>query len=134
MVQARRLMAKDLFTLARIVRACRADVERAIRETRAVTLAPLGSLGGDEPLPALATPETDWVQLGTTVLFGLLEQADGGIRSWLADMAGLKPAQFDELPLGELLALVEQVVGQEDWPGFLGRLSAIFASSTARAT
>lgn len=130
-INVRTLQAKDLFTLARIVHNSRGDVEAVIRDVRKpVKLHKLGEVPEDAP----AEPELDWTQVGTTIIFSLLGQAEREIKPWLADMARVTPKQFDELGMGQVVDLIEGVVTQEDWPGFLGRLSAIFTSSMQRAT
>lgn len=132
-IEVRRLQASDLFTLARIVHNSRDEVERVMRAAQPAT-PPLHKLG-EQPAerPVVAAASFDKLEVGVALIFALLGQANSEIRPWLANMCGLKPNEFDRLPLDETLSVIERIVGQEDWPGFLQRLGRVFRGSLAVA-
>lgn len=115
-VEARQLQTKDLFAAARIFKDARADVLATIAETKATN------------------PEATQEEMGFALIFGLLNQADTSVRALLSDIAQRTPEQFDVMPLTDLMSLIEQIVGQEDWSGFLGRLSTVVARSNGSLT
>jgi hypothetical protein len=119
-VSVRPLQARDLFTLARVLHNGREEVERLFAERRAAGAAEDGAV--------------DQYAVGVSLLFALLGQAESEVRPWLADMAGLKPAQFDQLSLSDTLAVIEGIVGQEDWPAFLARLQGMISGSLRPTT
>jgi hypothetical protein len=122
-VTARPLMAKDVFVLARIARASRADIERIAKEARrnAPALQPLEAT--QNGIAPSYTVELDYWDFGMAVVFALLEQADSEIKPLLADIAQTSVEDFDRVTLTALLDLITQIVEQEDWPAFLDQLS-----------
>ena len=136
-VTARKLQARDLFTLAKIIHNAKGDIQEVIREQsqqpRSVQLHGLGEEPEGVP-ESSGGLEIDVNRMGIAVIFSLLGQADQAIKPWLADMAQMKPKEFDELELGQVVSLIEQVVGQEDWAGFLERLSGILSRSMTAST
>jgi hypothetical protein len=113
-VDVRQLQAQDLFTLLRIGSRLRDEITQVVTESRQAK-----ARGED----------ADMEQLGINLVFAALAQADSEIKPWLASMAQLSVQDFEHLPLGGVLELVEGIIRQEDWSAFLGRVTGLVGSA-----
>lgn len=116
MATARRLQAKDVFTAARVFANAREDILRAVMDLRA------------------EHPDASEKEVGMAIGGVLLQRADTDVHDWLADLAQKTPAEFDAMPLEELLGLIEQLVDNEDWPGFFSRVTGLANRRNASGT
>lgn len=111
-ISVRRLTARDLFRVVSIMSRC-------IQDGRNL----LGGLG-----PEL-TPEG----FAYACVVALLRGAETEIRPWLADLAGMEVAQFDQLPFEAPLVVIDALAAQEDLPGFFASASRIAQHLVPRA-
>jgi hypothetical protein len=95
-VTVRELKVKDVFTITRML----AKVK----------------------LPQRTGDETTY---GIAILMAALRDASDDLMAWMADMSGMKSAEFAELPAASVLDTIEGIARQEGIKGFFDRLSAI---------
>ncbi len=104
-MEVRALQVKDIFTVAKIL----GKVSKSGRLALASTLA--GS----------ASP-TD---VGISLITGLFTEAEVEVKTWLADMIGVKPSEFETMPPSALIDVIEGIAAQEEWKTFLSRVSSL---------
>jgi hypothetical protein len=114
----RRLMGKDLFTALRIIYGTRGELSRVLRDLAAAR--------------ADGTAMQLDMDVALTLAFALMEQADGEIRTWLADLAEVDVETFDSADLlNDIVPFVIRLVQQEDWSAFLARVSDLLGNTRA---
>lgn len=122
-VTARRLETRDIWAVAKILRACQPEVMAALDAARR---GPDGT--------QLAFGAIDWEALGLPLVFSLLEQAPTSVRELLASLADIEPAELDALPPATTFDLIAQVAEGEDWAAFLAPLSKMLSIRALRST
>ena len=116
-VKTRALQVRDVFTLGIIL--------GKISKTTRLQLAAI--------LSADKNKNANYAEVGIIVIQSLFLEAEADIKAWLADMAGIKAAEFDALPAMALLDVVEQIFHQESAKDFFVRASRLLSPQTAKS-
>ena len=96
-MKVRKLVTRDLFSLAKI----------------------MGKFG-DDMKPIIGEIQNEQA-LGFMFLSTALKHADEDFKSWVADLVGIEPNEVDEQPIEFLPDVLEALAEQEDLPGFFAR-------------
>jgi hypothetical protein len=112
--KVRRLQQRDLIRVAKIVRGCAGPVRASMLDSVTVTDPETGKRGfGFDP-----------VALGFAFFEAMVDQSTE-INFLFADLVGMKPEKFEQEPFDAMVAILEQVMEQDDLPAFLSRVTGL---------
>jgi len=103
-MEIRELKARDIRTLVGLLR----NLDPSSRQTLSVLFK--GEINREN--------KAQMFEVGLAV-FQVLAQFSDGIYDWLADMAGLKRAELDDMPASAVVEIVRGIIAREDIKGFL---------------
>lgn len=113
-ITVRGLQTKDIFTVARIIRGCTSSARDSL--TQAVTL---NNEDGEAQTVNVETQD-----LGFAIFEAAVDQEDE-IKGLFADLAGMKPDEFEQTEYDTVLVILEEVAEHNDLPGFFERALAL---------
>jgi len=105
-MEIRNLTVDDVFTVAPIF----------VKVTRGAQV---------QLLTALTGKKVNAMQVGMAVIQGLLMEAEGDVKAWFADLAGMPPDEFKAQPAGMVLDLIETLAKKDDLMDFFERVSRL---------
>jgi hypothetical protein len=109
-IKIRPLKTKDIFPMSRILK--KINLKEALKEAIAGATSAKDRIAKDQNQTRLGV---DLVMLA----FENLHLAEDEVNAFLADLAGLKPAEFAELEFEAALAILDQLKGQKAFASFL---------------
>lgn len=105
-MEIRRLKTKDFFTVATLLGKMASEATKEIGEGSSAS------------------------QIGTIFVSNALKFAEKDLKNWLADLAGIEPKEFDELPFDAPIDIIEQLAEREDLNSFLQRVMQLRSKFT----
>lgn len=102
-----------------------------VREFKAKDVKRLTKLVGKVKLPAANENAAEY---GLAIIQTAVQEAADEVWDWLADMAGMKTAEFDEQPASSVLDVIDGIAKQESARDFFGRLGQMLGGITARSS
>ncbi len=114
-VKTRALQVRDIFTVGKIL----GKLSKTVRLQLATVLSDAKN------------KDANYAEVGIIVIQSLFIEAEADIKAWLADMAGVKVAEFDNLPAMVLLDEVNQILHQPDVKDFFVKASQLLGQVPA---
>lgn len=102
-----------------------------VREFKAKDVKRLTKLLGKVKLPPT---DEDARAYGLAIIQTAVQSAADEVWEWLADMAGMKPGEFDEQPASAVIEVIEGIAKQESARDFFGRLAQVFGKASAKTS
>ncbi len=128
-----RLTPKQLNILKKILPSCnlRASQIQIFQEIQKALENPIDE-EDEEEVDEEAQKRTG-IQLAISVGQILIENAEGELLDWLADMANMEREEFEESAIDTPLIVIENVIEQEGFQNFLSRASSLYKKMNSSA-
>lgn len=140
-LKVRNLQERDLWRLLAIVSKGKDTILPAINDAKTVVT---NDDGTTQTIGAIAMVQAEdgtrhfivnREALGLALIPALLDamvDQEARIKSFLADVAGIKPEKFDALPMGSSFEIIAQIIEQDGIDDFLARLSALVNAGSGK--
>ncbi len=130
-IEVRELKTKDVFTVSKILLSLSDEAAQEI--STIVSKEDLESDDEDDEEVNEEAQKRTGIQLAISVGQILIENAEGELLDWLADMANMEREEFEESAIDTPLIVIENVIEQEGFQNFLSRASSLYKKMNSSA-
>ena len=131
-IEVRELKTRDVFTVSKILLSLSDEAAQEI--STIVSKEDLESNDKEEEKEIDEEAETrTGIQLAISVGQILIENAEGELLDWLADMANMEREEFEESAIDTPLIVIEDIIEQEGFQNFLSRASSLYKKMNSSA-
>ena len=131
-IEVRELKTRDVFTVSKILLSLSDEAAQEI--STIVSKEDLESDDEEEEKEIDEEAETrTGIQLAISVGQILIENAEGELLDWLADMANMEREEFEESAIDTPLIVIEDIIEQEGFQNFLSRASSLYKKMNSSA-